>query len=230
MLSIQLSSPLRVLKVLGAAIVLLAGLSLAGQYSAYFMGQSQEYWFVEEFNLNAENNIPTYFSALLLLAASALLGVVALVGRRFDHPYEGHWWGLSTIFAFLSIDEIAALHGRLNTPLRTLLDADGLLYYTWVLPGMTFVLVFGIAYLRFFWHLPGRQRVLVALAGILYVGGALGLELVGGWHVSHNGYTIYFVVLAHTEEILEMSGIAIFVYALTEHLSGLVRGVRVFFQ
>lgn len=203
----------QIVRALGWIIAALAALSLLGSFSTHALGHGRLLGFVPEFNLNTENNVPTYFSSFLLLASSALLAVIAHVQTPSSH-YRRHWIGLAVIFLFLSIDEMASFHERLVEPMRGLLDAGGWLYYAWVIPGIAFVLLFGLVYLRFWFDLPSRPRRLFSLAGLTYVAGAIGLELVGGWYVDLYERNFTYELITTVEETLEMAGIAIFAYAL----------------
>lgn len=209
--------PTQVARVLGWTIAILAVCSLIGSFAAHVLGHGRLLGFVPEFDVNRENNVPTYFSSLLLFASSALLAVIAYA-QSPSSRYRWHWVGLAAIFLFFSLDETASLHERLAEPLRTLLDTGGLLYYAWVIPGMAFILLFGLIYTRFWYNLPSRSRRLFALAGIIYVGGALGLELIGGWYIDTYDRDFYYALLTLIEETLEMTGIAIFLYALLAHI------------
>ena len=56
-------------------------------------------------------------------------------------------------------------------------------------------------------------------AAILYVGGAAGIETLSQLHAGVAGKaTPMYVALATLEEIFEMAGIAVLVYALLDHL------------
>jgi hypothetical protein len=227
-LSLSLPDSSRVLKILGKTIFLLAGLSLLGQYSAHFLGHGRLFGFVPEFNLGTENNIPTYFSGLLLLSASILLGVIARLKWTVQDAFRRYWAGLAFIFAYLSVDEVASLHERLGEPIRHALDTSGVFYYAWVIPGMGLLLLFGFVYARFFWALDARWKRLFAVSGFVYVAGGLGVELVGGWFVTqfeNPGFTNVLIVTV--EEVLEMSGVALFIYTLMEYLGASVTAVHI---
>lgn len=49
------------------------------------------------------------------------------------------------------------------------------------------VLVFALAYARFFLGLPNKQRILFFVSGVLYVGGVLGWEMLNGFLASVYG-------------------------------------------
>ena len=136
--------------------------------------------FVKLFNLDEEGNIPTFFSASTLLLCSALLAIIAFAKKKEDAPYRLHWKALSIIFLFLSLDEASSLHEIATLPLRSALNASGFLKNTWVILGAVFVLIFVLAYLRFLADLPRKSRNLFLVAGALFIGGALGVEMIGG--------------------------------------------------
>jgi hypothetical protein len=174
---------------------------------------------VRRFDLNHEVNIPTWFSSAALLGSSLLLATIAILRRKSGGRFVGHWVVLSAVFLYLSIDEVAMLHEMFIRPMRHLLHAHGILYFTWVVPAAVALVVLGLAYIRFFFHLDTRTKLLFALAGVTFVGGAFGLELAGG--VVAEGYgtdTMLFMVLTTIEELLEMLGVTIFIGALLYYI------------
>lgn len=211
--------PRRVAIVLGGLICTLALFSLVGQYSAYFLGHGRLLGFVHQFDLGAEGNVSTYVATVLLLSAAVLLGVVARFAWQRTAPYRWHWTILSLIFVYLSVDEFAVIHENLNQPMQEVVEAEGVLYYPWVVPAMGVVLLVGIAYARFFWHLSRRWKLLFAGAAMIYVSGAVGVELFGARYLSvHGDPTFTYELLVTAEEVLEMIGVTVFIYALLEYL------------
>lgn len=171
-------------------------------------------------SLNDEHNISTFFSALLLLAAASLL---ALVGRLTAD--RRHWWGLAAVFLFLAVDEAAELHDQLSTFItqlsheRLAYAAGGYLHNSWVIPYTFALCVLSAFYVPFLWHLPARTRALFVAAGCLFVSGALGLEALEGHCEILYGYNnLYFNLLTTAEEVMEMSGVTLFIYALLCYL------------
>ena len=57
------------------------------------------------------------------------------------------------------------------------------------------------------------------MAGAVYVGGAIGMEMIGGFYQDVYGYDLTYVLLQTIEEVGEMLGIVIFIYALCYYLS-----------
>jgi hypothetical protein len=177
-------------------------------------------------NVDYEQNIPTWFSASVLLLNSVLLAAISSTKKALGDKYVAHWWGLSVIFLMLSIDEIAGFHDRVNSLLSPLLGTGGIFTYFWVIPWSVFVLLVLLTYLRFFFALPRRVRWLFLAAGGLYVGGALGGEMAHGY-VFGEGEDVdwgLWLLEVMIEEFLEMTGAIVFFYALTEILRGLARG------
>ena len=210
--------PARVLAVLGAIIAVLVGLSVLGQSVRFGLGYGQLLGLIDGVDVDAEANIPTFFACAQLLLAAGLAGLVAVGAWRDGDVFRRHWVGLSLLLGGFAIDEFVQLHEQLAT-LPFLPARSGVLFYAWVLPGMALVGFFGMAYARFFWALPARWKGLFGGAAAVFVGGAIGVEMIGGWYASQYG-EISFVhaVITTVEEALEMGGIALLVYALLDYL------------
>ena len=178
---------------------------------------------VRLFDLNAEANIPTFFSVLQLAIAAALLYVIGRHAHQRTDRFAHHWLILGAIFLFLSLDELAQIHELLGPPVRNFLHTDGILYYAWFIPYGILTAVIGVAYIGFLAQLPVRTRWLFILSGLIYVGGAVGLELYGGYLNSRLGdkamkTSIAYLTEVFLEEGMEMFGIALFIYALLTHI------------
>ena len=191
---------------------------------------------IPEFDLNSENNIPTWYSSSALLLASALLAMIALVKLQWQETYARHWVVLAVIFLFLSMDEAASIHEKGSELalliMPSLVDFGYLsryLYFAWVVFGVPFVLLFSLAYLRFLIHLPAKTRSLFVLAGIIYVGGALGVEMLGArdFYLYGEGRPLVHSMLILWEEGFEMFGIVVFIYALTSYLGSRLTNLRI---
>jgi len=123
------------------------------------------------------------------------------------------------MFLGLSVDEATGVHEVAIEPLRDGLGLSGFLYFGWVIPGMALVALVGLAYLPFLFAQPGRTRLVFFLAGLLYVGGALGMELVGGKMLTLYGEeSLAYRVAFSTEETMEILGATLFVAGLLGHL------------
>lgn len=141
-----------------------------------------------------------------------------------------HWTGLATIFALMSLDESMAFHEMMTKPIRELLDTSGLLYSAWVLPAIGFVLILSVTYSRFLFYLEARFRTQFIIAGGVYLLGVLGMEMVGGAYVSAKGYDMSYSILATVEEVLEMSGIVLFIAALLDYIEQHSTSLEILFE
>lgn len=168
------------------------------------------------FDATFEQSIPTVFSTLLLLACAILLAGIAAGADR----HRRRWWLLAAVLAFLALDEAVGFHEASVPPLRRLLEADGLLYFTWVVPAALLVAVLVPAFRPLLRDLDRRQRGSLVAGTALFLGGALGLELVEGWMTQEHGAGYGGLIpVATAQECLEMTGVVLFAYALADRLA-----------
>ena len=213
--------PGRVARGLAALVTVLVAASVIGQMYVRSGGTGALALVAGKMNLDAELTVPAYVSSALLLAAALLLAVTAVATRS---GWRSHWGVLSVLFAGLSVDEALGFHEKLVEPVRSVLDVGGALHFAWVIPGAIFVAVVGLSFVPFLLRRPPWLRRLMVLAGALYVGGALGLEFVGG-ALAFEGLddSWAYVVSGTVEEAAELAGVSVFLYALLrnlEHLGG----------
>jgi len=177
------------------------------------------------FHLDLEKNIPTLYSSVALLFSSFLLFVLCFFRKRNKLSYA-YWLTLGFVFLFLAIDETAAVHEKLIIPLRTALNTSGIFYFAWVIPYGIALVIFLIPTITNLFTLPKRIRLLFVAAGITYVSGALGMELLGGRHFELYGPKnhLYFLITS-IEEVLEMSGIVIFIHALLTYIKSFTKNL-----
>ncbi len=204
--------------------------------ASLFVNFTQEYLpdypsrelFKDLFNLDHETNIPSLYSAASLLFCSILLASISKAKKLAGNNNYGSWLGLSIVFFYLSFDEFISIHERLILPLRNAYNTRGLFYYPWVIVGAIFVFIFLLVFGRFIITLPKKTRRLFLIAGTIYVAGAIGTEMVGGYYADY--YTVddmIYVLITTLEEVLEMLGIIVFIYALLSYISSYMNGVDV---
>src|SRR5690349_14641147 len=90
-----------IIRVLNAIIFFLLLASITGQLTKYILGHDQALGFVRLFYVDAEGNIPTFFSAMLLLFASLLLAFITVLKRSSRDSYRYHWGILALILLFM---------------------------------------------------------------------------------------------------------------------------------
>lgn len=175
-----------------------------------------------------EESVPTYYSSVLLLAAAFLLGLIARARRMAGEPFARHWLALAVIFVALSTDEVVCFHEGLTVPVRNALHTGGALYYAWVVPAMGMLAALALVYSRFLLHLPRPVRRQFVLAAVIYVGGAVGLELAGGVLAAYSGeHTLAYGLLATAEEAFEMIGVVLFIRALLRYAGRDLSALRI---
>ncbi len=214
-------APSQVLRFLMLVTAILVVLSTAGQAIVYFLPDLPlRDGIANLFYVGWEQNLPTLFSTMLLLLSALLFEVIAHAHRRAGGNYVRHWGVLSLVFLLLAFDEFGSVHEQATRRLRSLFDIQGGPFrYAWVIPAGAAVLLLGAVLLRFLRHLPRPTRRRLWLAAVLFLSGALGLELVEGAYSSiHGKLNIVYVVMITVEETLEMLGLAVLVYALLAYI------------
>ena len=211
--------PNLVCKILLVIVMILIFANLLSHAGTFILNQhSDTHYSGRLFRLDEESNLPTFYSAFSLGICSILLAIIAFHKQKNNSSYTKHWKFLSLLFFCLAIDEIAMMHEILSV-LRGPLNAGGLFYFTWVIPAFIFLLVFVVVFISFLQSLPPRVRTLFMLSGFIYVGGALGVEMIGGYHsqlYGENNFT--YGMITTVEESLEMMGILVFIYSLLFYL------------
>lgn len=174
--------------------------------------------------LDAEGNLPSWWSSMQLLLAGLLLGLVALRSRRVDRAA----WMLAlvaAVFVAMSVDESSGLHERAGLLVDRMLGGRaGTAFHRTGL----WVFVLGLpAALAMAWMLNHLSRFLASVAGarrwllaglILLMGGALGVEALSNFVFPEGameagrmrGIDLAMVCL---EEFLEMAGGSVLLWA-----------------
>ena len=221
--------PSSLMRLLAGVSVLLVIASVAGQISKYEFGFEIRS-ISEMFNINLEGNLPSSFSMLLMLTAAGFLSVIAFLSRVNNSPYISKWALLALGFFFMAFDEGFQVHERFIEPMRSLLGAGelGIFYYAWVVPAFALIVVLGFFFLRFAFWLPVKTRTSFFLAAFLFVGGAIGIELIGGWFDEVYGYdNLSYNLISTVEESFEMAGLIVFIRALVEYTGDVFGRVEV---
>lgn len=165
---------------------------------------------MQHLSLSYEGNVPTWFSSSLLLGCAIAAGTIARVASR----WRRHWWGIAIVFGYASMDEAAEIHEHLGG----LIGTQGVLYFDWILFAVAILIVLSLLYLRFVIALPTVTRNGLIVAGIIYLGGAVGMELPLGWWTEHHGNEgLGYALIDWVEETLEMIGATVALLTLVRH-------------
>jgi hypothetical protein len=199
----------------------LAGQTVVAIVSRDRLHQMRLLALIDQFNLDGETNLPTYFSSFLLALCAGLLLLIARRIRETRRPMAAYWRVLGWMFLAMSFDEFSSLHEKVGTYIKGhVTPMHGVFYSPWVIAGLPFVAVLGAVYMRFLLRLPARFRIGFVLAGSIYVGGALGMEMLDGWYADIHGYENWtYVLLTTIEEAMEMAGAIVFAKYLRRYLA-----------
>jgi hypothetical protein len=215
-----------------AIVTVLLLLSLAAYVFVAITGHERALGLVRIVDVGAEQSLPTYFSTLNLLLAALLLLLIWALGPRENGPSHRYWLALGLLFVLLSIDEAVSIHEVLGDILthRVLRVHPIFDYHSWVPFGIAFVLVVGGLFVNFLRQLPRRLVLQFIAAGVLFVGGALGVEFVGAI-MMYTGiatpHDILYKLRRLIEEGGEMYGIVLFNAALFGELASRELRLRV---
>jgi hypothetical protein len=223
-------SPRQITKVLSLVIIALTLIHCLFQYLEYGLGLTQVSHIRTIFDFEYDGNLTTWYSSVTLLICSLLLSLIASAKQQNQDSYIRHWQILAIIFAVMSLDEVAMLHERAGNLIEKLspVEFNGWLNFQWVLLGVPLTVIIAIAYLKFMAHLPAKTRNLFLLAGGLFIGGALGLEILAGHQESLGAANRFFYELfTSIEELWEKLGVLVFIYALLNYMEKYLNQIKI---
>lgn len=177
---------------LGVALFLLT--MHVGLYTFNYTASELPWLLLQLFDLDEEYNLPTWFSSFLLLNNALVLFVIA---QADTSPYQLHWRILAAGFLFLSVDEVAGMHETINTAIEI----------NWAIPGGIVALLTGAAFIPFLRALPRQRAALYVLSGVIYVSGAIIIELLSE---DMDSDSLSYMLAVAVEEGSEMAGACLF--------------------
>lgn len=175
-------------------------------------------------NLNADNNIPNWYSSMQLFVVAYLSGIYAF--RLRERTNKGFWL-MSTgslVFVFLSMDEAIKIHEWIGWRLDALIlktDRANTLFpqtgiWMFILgPAFAILIFFLISKLRpYIKRRPGFFRK-YATGIVIFIGSACGIEVFANFALTPllTHLQIFF------EELGEMIGVTVILWAVYELLS-----------
>lgn len=171
------------------------------------------------FDLDEELTIPAWYSSIVLVACGMLVLAISRLAKQSGSRDVLRWTLLGVAFVGMGLDEAVGLHERLIDPLREAFQLSGIFHFAWVVPALFIVLGVAAYMTPLLFRLPFRTAGLFLLAGGLYVGGALGMEMVGGAVASAQGtQTLLYQLIVTVEESLEIAGFTVFFVGLVDHI------------
>lgn len=207
-------------KVLAIIALLLLTVSLIAALTSGLANPSDMSGFRRFLYVDAENNAPTYFSVVLMIMNALLLATLAVRTAHSGSNLYPYWAGLSLGFFCMGFDESFEIHERFMKPMRKLIGEDdlGIFYYSWVIPALLLIAFLGLLFWRFLAAIRDTTRLRLIVAGTLYLGGAIGAEMLGGWYVERNSQAnVGYLFIVTAEEGLEMAGLIALFWAVLRH-------------
>lgn len=164
------------------------------------------HWLLRDlFDVDEEENFPTWYASASLLFTSALLYAITSRTRRDRGKLLFQWRLLAFGFLLLSLDEVAGIHESINTVTD----------FPWTIPAAILAIVVLLPFSRFLWQLPRPTAIRFVIAGAIYLGGALGVEhLTDSYLARYEMDTLGYQLLTACEEGMEMAGVLVFINAL----------------
>lgn len=222
----RLSGANKALAILAVVAVVLVGLSLLTRYLAYRRelaapGVAPPSWMVI-FDVNAEANVPTWFTVALMIFAGAVAAAAGLVLHPTSRQAGRFFLALAAVLLLLSLDELVSLHERLGDVGAAAVGGSAL-HFTWVVPGALLALMLLVSLVVGGRSLPqaiGRQ---LGVALTIYLTGALVIEAISGQVLIAYGDRAAYLLVTGVEELLEMLGILLVLRAIL----GSIRAERV---
>lgn len=213
--------PHRITLMLGGMVGALAAAHVAVHLVSYAFGISSEQMFGLKrfFDMGMEANLPTYVSALNLLLAGGLLALIAHYESKRQQKQDWHWWGLALGCVLMSFDEATMIHDSIvgATLIRHFGRGQGIMYYAWYKLYIPLVLLIGIVYIPFLLRLAWRYLWRFLLAGMIFLSGAIGFEMLEAYLVGYRLQGIHAIQLF--EETGEMIGVVVAIHTLLLYLA-----------
>lgn len=174
------------------------------------------------FELHTEGSLAVWFSTLVLVASVPVLVIFARRAKQIGERRDCYAWaGLAVLFALFSLDELASFHEYA----AVVVDHDFLGFYAgynWLVFGILFVPVLAIVYGPFAFRLDDPLRLRLVLGAAIFFGGAVGMEAFNANTASTIGDENYRYLLGTSvEELMEMCGAIVVLFALVDHLGRL---------
>ena len=192
-------------------------------WAAHYGGWERIKTFRLLFDMNSEATLAAFYNSLLLLAVSVLMWMHGKIeGVR---EIRRGWLLLAAVFFFLSWDEAAEIHEKLNKFTTAALGGGdlGIFKFSWVIPYLGLLIVLAIVLIPFMRRLNRKLLLRLILAGLVYVGGAMGVEMISATMVYESaGYK----AVTTLEECLEISGLLLCFYFLMQALPSGERAIH----
>ena len=166
-------------------IAALVGAHLATKVLSIGLGHRRLLGVADIFDLDKEAALHTVVATASLLSAALVCAVIAATENPRNRGMAAGWLFVSTCLLFMMFDEGAMLHDRLSAPIKEGMDGDNPFYFVgWLIPYVLITVVVAAVAVPFALRLPRITAGRLLVAALLYLGSALGMEMIQG-HMIH---------------------------------------------
>jgi uncharacterized membrane protein (UPF0136 family) len=211
-------SPRKVSATLLSGAIFIAFFNIANDLYHQFSGGGS-LRFSGLFSFAGKVTIPTWYSSSLMMLCALLLAGIAQNSRARGERYFLHWACFAIAFLAFSLDEVAAVHLRLDFMTRHLLNLGSFRY------GVYLFVVAAIAGIfwgcrKFFTQLPMQTRCQLGIGWLFYIAAIL-IDRFDKriWREqSFYAFAPLPELLTVVDELFELVGLVVFIYALLTYI------------
>jgi hypothetical protein len=205
-----------VIVLLGVWFVLCAG-NAVQHFVILSTGTAEKVWVLD---VDFEASFYTWFSVLMLgFAAVISFGLAAYKGD-LSRPRSKEWTAIGLILLVMSVDEMLSFHEHLSHLVRSVMSTSGIFTFSWVIPALFVVGLITILLWSLLRSLPVNVGLGIIASGVVFLTGAVGMEMVAGQIISESESRILafesapYRVVSSVEEALEGLGVIILIRTL----------------
>ena len=167
------------------------------------------------FFFDAEKTIPAWFSSCMLWTSG--IGALVISALEQDKLFKKYWFIIGLSLLYVSLDEMISLHEHgskiVDSFIFRNIQLPDFLYFSWVIPAMVLILIFFVYLIPFFANLEKQVRILLYLSASIYLLGAVGCEMFGGYF-KVNSMENFYRLASTLEETFEMIGVVVFFHVV----------------
>jgi hypothetical protein len=223
-------SPKKIAGTLLGAATFIALVNVVSDLYAQFSG-GESLRFSRLFSFDDKITIPTWYSSSLMLLCALLCGAIACDSRAKSDRQSGYWAFFSLVFLLFSLDEVTALHLRLDFISRYMFQLGGFRY------GLYLLLVAAIAATvwicrKFFAQLPSQTRWQLGAGSFFYIAAIVVDQLDKRIWRGQDLYTVAHApgLFTAVDELLELVGLVVFIYALLTYIGKSIKELQIRIQ
>lgn len=209
----------RILIRLAIAIFAIAGMHLLVQYlnmDVYHQQNGQVFELSNRFDMDDESSLPTWFSEILFLTIAVSAFFASWLSRNAVRKV---WIVVGAVSLLAAIDEIATLHEFVLQSVHVIFFKNAPpagLNNAWAIMAPFILLAFAFLAWRAWQALPRRTTIILITAGVIFLLGALGIDMLTDM-VNEQTF-LYQGALVALEESMELFGGAVVLYGIIDYL------------